>query len=339
MNMTRSSLRAARPGFTLVELLVVIAIIGVLVALLLPAIQAAREAARRAQCQSSLHQIAIAQLNHHDAKKGFTPGAYGTDALGAKSTRKNGSGGGNNSWFLGMWGWAAYVLPYVEGQSIYSSLNFSELPYISEIGDTTTFVSGPTLGPETSPGALLNKIPCQSVPAVFRCPSVPFDFSFIGERKDYAMNGGTSPPELTACCPERSTTSNGIAFKNSKVNIKDVTDGTTNTLMLIEQASVLTGHRYPVNPGFWTSHQSHGLVQSHIQDLYLLTPNKPSSFYLANPETALLGRASWGFHVGGVQAAMCDGSIRFITDSIAEIPWIALHSRAGGEVVDPSATQ
>src|SRR5690348_15993690 len=91
-------------GFTLVELLVVIAIIGILVALLLPAIQAAREAARRAQCQSNMKNISLAVLNYESSKKKFPPGFVSTPP--ATET----------------WGWAAFILPYLEEQGVYDQL-------------------------------------------------------------------------------------------------------------------------------------------------------------------------------------------------------------------------
>src|SRR5690349_5934969 len=90
-------LRQERSGFTLVELLVVISVLGVLVALLLPAIQAAREAGRRTQCQNNLHQMALAMLRHHEDRNYFPPA------------------------FLkpGNWGWAVWLLPYGEEQSLF----------------------------------------------------------------------------------------------------------------------------------------------------------------------------------------------------------------------------
>ena len=91
-------------GFTLVELLVVIAIIGVLVALLLPAIQAAREAARRTSCGNNLHNIAIGLQGHVSARKAFPSGSEQT------------------CYQCDPWNWAAYTLPYMEENQIYSQL-------------------------------------------------------------------------------------------------------------------------------------------------------------------------------------------------------------------------
>src|ERR1700749_1901108 len=97
-----------RAAFTLVELLVVIAIIGILVALLLPAIQAAREAARRAQCQNHIKNISLAALNFESAKKRFPKGfvSQPTD--------------------IEAWAWTTFILPYLEEQAIYDQMQPSE---------------------------------------------------------------------------------------------------------------------------------------------------------------------------------------------------------------------
>src|SRR5436190_8995914 len=97
----------SRPAFTLVELLVVIAIIGVLVALLLPAVQAAREAARRAQCNNNLKQLALATLNYAGAQKRFPKGA---------ESQSHPFGPPRQSW-------VPYVLPYMEQQTVLNSYN------------------------------------------------------------------------------------------------------------------------------------------------------------------------------------------------------------------------
>src|SRR3954447_15007821 len=102
----------SRRGFTLIELLVVIAIIGVLIALLLPAVQAAREAARRAQCTNNLKQIALAMHNYHDTVGSFPPGGI--------------SGGDPNGWWSGgWWPWTVFILPAMEQGTLYNAINFS----------------------------------------------------------------------------------------------------------------------------------------------------------------------------------------------------------------------
>ncbi|MDR3196940.1 MAG: DUF1559 domain-containing protein [Planctomycetaceae bacterium] len=103
-------------GFTLVELLVVIAIIGVLIAMLLPAVQAAREAARRSQCLNNAKQIALAMHNSHDVNLRLPNCDGGTDtSVGGKSSAG--------------WNWAPRLLPYIEGMTIYSSIDWSKTPY------------------------------------------------------------------------------------------------------------------------------------------------------------------------------------------------------------------
>jgi prepilin-type N-terminal cleavage/methylation domain-containing protein len=108
-----------RCGFTLVELLVVIAIIGILVALLLPAVQAAREAARRATCLNHLKQIGIGLHNFHDAHSSLPPGWI--------------SRAGNEA----EWGWAAFILPFVEQEPLYSQLKVSDRRLWDVIKDPT----------------------------------------------------------------------------------------------------------------------------------------------------------------------------------------------------------
>jgi prepilin-type N-terminal cleavage/methylation domain-containing protein len=139
-------------GFTLVELLVVIAIIGILVALLLPAIQAAREAARRAQCQSNLKNVALAVLNYESANKKFPPGF-----LAQPSSNE-------------AWGWAVFILPYLEDQAIYDQLRPSTT-FIAPVDGTRkgkrnladVFAAGASNPQEI--------VPLQTPIPVFRCPS------------------------------------------------------------------------------------------------------------------------------------------------------------------------
>src|SRR5689334_25410189 len=105
-----------RRAFTLIELLVVIAIIAVLIALLLPAVQQAREAARRTQCKNNLKQIGLALHNYHDTFRLFPPGYVDRNG-NPNLTPDNDLGPG--------WGWAAFLLPYIDQSPLYSPINFN----------------------------------------------------------------------------------------------------------------------------------------------------------------------------------------------------------------------
>src|SRR5260370_6608020 len=100
----------SRRAFTLIELLVVIAIIAILIALLVPAVQKVREAAARTQCINNLKQIGVACHSYHDANKGLPPGYSATAAYPSTSPG---------------WGWAAYLLPYLEHGNLYRQINFN----------------------------------------------------------------------------------------------------------------------------------------------------------------------------------------------------------------------
>src|SRR5690242_14648344 len=102
-------------GFTLIELLVVIAIIGALLGLLLPAVQKVRETAARLQCQNNLKQIGLALHNYHDSQQALPPGylAFSSYSDGATDTAPG-------------WGWAAFILPYLEQEPLYRQINFRQ---------------------------------------------------------------------------------------------------------------------------------------------------------------------------------------------------------------------
>ena len=104
-------------GFTLIELLVVIAIIGILIALLVPAVQKVREAAARMTCTNNLKQIGLALHSYHDDKKSFPPG-YIDGNTSPDSTPDNDVGPG--------WGWASFLLPYVDQGNLYKQIVFSQ---------------------------------------------------------------------------------------------------------------------------------------------------------------------------------------------------------------------
>jgi prepilin-type N-terminal cleavage/methylation domain-containing protein len=347
-----------RVGFTLVELLVVIAIIGILVGLLLPAVQAAREAARRMQCSNNVKQHALSMLNYESAYKKFPAGNTAWFPTNVGADRVGGTPAGlADGFYNGMLSWAIAVLPFQEANAIYQQYNFNVRPFCAERGDVWFNDFGPDLRNSTipdpaNPGMVINQRASTSAPASFRCPSTP-TIGPIGHYKDYAMNAGMGPypngaadlaasatngfsgTRQTNCCAERAMLASGLGNKNSWYGIGAISDGTSNTFMILEQASAVRGYqRHSVNQFLWVNHQSQGLSQA-LQGTRNYPPNPdPFGRFLGTGAWRLVGRCSWSWHTGGVTAGMCDGSVQFVTDGISLPAWRRLHSRDDGQVAE-----
>jgi prepilin-type N-terminal cleavage/methylation domain-containing protein/prepilin-type processing-associated H-X9-DG protein len=304
-----------RRGFTLIELLVVIAIIAVLIGLLLPAVQKVREAAARSQCANNLKQIGLALHNYHDANKSFPPGYLATGAYGDGATDTTPG-----------WSWAAFILPYVEQDNLGRQLNFSK-------------------SVETSPAI-------QMMVKVYLCPSdvaptagVPVPDAF-GTPVALA-----APSSYAACCggDESGTTDPtglGIFYRNSRTRLTDVTDGTSNTILVGERSwgnanGIWAGAinngvclRGPQNPCPGTGAASYPaatlvLAHSHLNNTTTDTDGGLDDFSSR--------------HAGGSNFVFADGSVRFLRSVPSDLPgggytpdsltFQALGTRANGEVL------
>jgi prepilin-type N-terminal cleavage/methylation domain-containing protein len=330
MNLSRRTVRL-RAGFTLVELLVVIAIIGVLVALLLPAVQAARESARRSQCQNNLKQLALAAMNYEDTFKSLPPGSAGQYTVSGTSASFSGGWRDpqrNTPW--GHYSWAALILPFAEQKTLYDSINFDLPAYANSImevnGGSPAFGTPTDRGPA---GDVKNQIPSSTVPKFFKCPSARPVNAGIKEFKDYGINGGTG-----ACCPERTNhvlnmNMDGVGYMGVGVRLAEVTDGTSNTFLFLEEASYLN-HSWlaPLkgsNHFMWTHHPSQGFVQSNNGTI--TGPPSPPNDTTWNNRSAASG------HPSGIQAVMVDGHIVWVSNSIDFATYRASFTRGGGESI------
>ena len=327
-------------GFTLVELLVVIAIIGILIALLLPAVQSAREAARRMQCTNNLKQTALAIHLYHDVNRQFPPG-YGYF---------NTPYGTHDYW---EWPWCVRLFPYIE-QGALAEIMQSYWSYAC--GNTGA-----------KPAALLPVY--QTAIASWQCPSDPTATSPFNAnhqcgssannatyaRISYAANLGIGPMEGSLVPPSRlegglsaSERVEGVFGVNRGARISAITDGTSNTLMLCElicggECTIRCVQVYDEGPVFMQDCTPNDLTPDltrwcdSADANQGLAPCAPGSGtygggILGNNFNRVVHTAR-SRHPGGVNAALCDGSVRFISESIALCTWQWLGTPAGGEVL------
>jgi prepilin-type N-terminal cleavage/methylation domain-containing protein/prepilin-type processing-associated H-X9-DG protein len=292
-----------RRGFTLIELLVVIAIIAILIGLLLPAVQKVREAAARMSCSNNLKQVGLGLQSYHDAQKQFPAGyVSGVDASG------NETGPG--------WGWAAYLLPYVEQDNLYRQITLTlPIEHSANASPRTQLLkvylcpadAAPTsvaVGPRASNGSLLSTT-CTVAPA------------------NYVGSYGVDEPGVDG---------DGIFFRNSTVRIGDITDGTSSTIMVGERSfkyaegtwvGAVTGSQQGATPGSplpTIPENSSNFVLAHSGEMF--GPEQPKE--INNFSAA---------HTRGINYLFADGHIRFLTSSTDFPTFKALTTRKGGEAI------
>ncbi len=322
-----------RRGFTLVELLVVIAIIGILVGLLLPAVQAAREAARRMSCSNNLKQIGLGLLNYESASRSFPAAAVWKSGRMDSTAAPTAGQQRNFSWVCG-------ILPYCEQQALFSAINFN-LPLAGPNPDSNSATLANPQGYQMLPDGtpiISKKIP------MFLCPSDP-GFGAPANRYNMAWNNYAGS-EGYDWWKRANHPLSGFFNLNTYTTISTITDGTSNTLAVVEAST----QAFEPKPGIG-GHQRNGGGQPRgggsdnaVFRTLLVSANTAGdvsgAWNLPRPD-GNLGGFWWGGapytmqptflhcfginnnwpgassrHTGGAQAVYADGSVHFLSDSM-----------------------
>jgi prepilin-type N-terminal cleavage/methylation domain-containing protein len=308
-----------RRGFTLIELLVVIAIIAVLIGLLVPAVQKVREAAARSQCQNNLHQIGLALHTFHDSYRGFPKAGKLSNELS----------------------WHVYLLPFIEQDNLYKQFDRSPGPFDGANGT----------------GPMKNALALYRI-SIYLCPSSPAETMQTGPNDNVdtpELVNGTTPPYTAhyygIMGPKGTNPATGQPYEYDDVGghggfarqgvfqrdtvsqttspgpergsrIADITDGTSNTLMVgeISWVNTVTGTRYRS----WVRGCDTAPVCAGSRNVVNA---------INSPSIATFNDIAFGsMHPGGANFVMADVSVRFIQEGIDLGTYRALASRNGGEV-------
>jgi prepilin-type N-terminal cleavage/methylation domain-containing protein/prepilin-type processing-associated H-X9-DG protein len=334
-------------AFTLIELLVVIAIIAVLVALLLPAVQQAREAARRSQCKNNLKQLGLALHNYHESFSIFPLN---------RATRPGNAPTFAGSTLYGNCSWITQLLPNLDQSPIFNLINFN---------DQTTAPIGVDGNTTVSPGNLVAR---RTILTVMLCPSNPKSNTVTGQsgqgdswgdgldggRGDYVGSMGWSFPGHRNCASNNVATMwpgvgglvnpdwsdpdqldgklygcNGVMGLYGCIKLKDITDGTSNTVAVFEDVH-------------WQDKTKPSVLS---QDEMWFGPWMVHAFYMpinVQPNASNLTYPGMNYHIchqmssnhtGGAHALMADGSVQFFSESMAHVVRMGLGTRDRGEVV------
>lgn len=308
-------------GFTLIELLVVIAIIAILVALLLPAVQQAREAARRSQCKSNLKQYGIALHNYHDVERSFPIAGQ--------------------NWGNPHVGWQVRILPYTDQTALYNEIDFGSPNAFNKVVDGkplrqhqvpyATCPSDASSSPDTNwaQASYGGSLGSQRTPSASGACNI-----YMTPGVNYQNPGGQYDHG-------NATHALGISGMFGRIlavplSIKDVTDGTSNTIMVGEILPACNDH----GGGWWLYNgmaNAHASTSTPINTMNTcLPPYQPQTPEFPACTNRNNWNLSWAFrssHVGGAHFLMADGAVRMISENVDYETYQNLGARSDGDVL------
>jgi prepilin-type N-terminal cleavage/methylation domain-containing protein/prepilin-type processing-associated H-X9-DG protein len=321
-------MRRTRSAFTLIELLVVIAIIAVLIALLLPAVQAAREAGRRAHCVNNLKQFGLALHNYHDVNGSLPIGVSLNVATGSTSSFSP----------------QTRLLSFLEQTVLYNAINFNRTTTAPE--NATALVAGVNVF--LCPSDAQNQLPAGSAGINYRVNYGTSIVNSYGAQDTSKANATLPPPD-------------GLFFGDFNIRIADVSDGTSNTAAFSEHVkgdfsnAISTEMSDTYQPGTYPATADEAFQMCRAVNILDITKQGNSNagapwmsdghtttrYYHGSPPNARscmfppqrISTTANSRHPGGVNVCMADGSVRFFKTSIHLATWRASGSRNGGEVI------
>jgi prepilin-type N-terminal cleavage/methylation domain-containing protein len=318
------TLSLRRRAYTLIEVLVVLFIIGILTALLLPAVQYARERANQVRCRNNLRQIGLALHNYHDTLGSFPAAYHYIDPLSKTAAKRTvvvrPPGQPKGVYTDPGWGWAAYILPYIDQNPLFQNCYFGESIGTVRNHDARTTIIGTYVCPSDQVGT--------GTYTVLSEVNRPIcDVATISYAACYGAGGSIG---------ENPSGGNGIFYRNSATRITDITDGASNTIAVGERATLFcptgwagavsggTTRIPPTAPVYLVSIEEAPVqVMCRVGSKQLNSPiSEPYDFFTPHPAVA--------------HFAFADGSVHALPFGTDVTTLRALSTIAGGEVVDQS---